>query len=289
MPSAGSMECSSWPRAGSASVIAIACKAATTGRSITVMSFPLSCLRGRAIRSARPVCGRRSSRTSLWKTANGLTLFARRMRSPEAPPAPRIDDPHPVVVEGAHARRHELAQDIAEQGFGAATVASRSWLTWMSASRCGGTGSRGRSTRRSRSAPTRRKDHQVVARPNPGRAKCARIGTAAKRRHYLSMSRSAAAHSERCAALARRQLVPQGAPPLQWDACEFDGNVSMAHPMAVAQPERDVNCEGRKRAEKGQKMADGTKRVHNFLCNIRMLGWLTKAISRSNLLWAVSS
>jgi hypothetical protein len=40
------------------------------------------------------------------------------------------------------------------------------------------------------------------------------------------------------------------------------------------QPEREMNGEGRKRAEKGQKMADGTKGVRNYRCNIRMSGWL---------------
>jgi hypothetical protein len=35
-----------------------------------------------------------------------------------------------------------------------------------------------------------------------------------------------------------------------------------------------MNGEGRKRAEKGQKMASGTKRVLNFFRDIRMLGWL---------------
>ena len=40
------------------------------------------------------------------------------------------------------------------------------------------------------------------------------------------------------------------------------------------QPERDENGEGRKRAEKGQKMAERTKGVRHFLFNIRMLGWL---------------
>jgi hypothetical protein len=42
----------------------------------------------------------------------------------------------------------------------------------------------------------------------------------------------------------------------------------------LIQPERDVNREGRKRAEKGQKMADGTNGVRELLCDIRMLGWL---------------
>jgi hypothetical protein len=40
------------------------------------------------------------------------------------------------------------------------------------------------------------------------------------------------------------------------------------------QPERDENGEGRKRAEKGQKMAEGTKLARNFLCDIKMLGWM---------------
>ncbi len=40
------------------------------------------------------------------------------------------------------------------------------------------------------------------------------------------------------------------------------------------QPERDRNGEGRKRAEKGQKMAEGTDRDRKFLRIIRMLGWL---------------
>jgi hypothetical protein len=40
------------------------------------------------------------------------------------------------------------------------------------------------------------------------------------------------------------------------------------------QPERDMNCEGRKRAEKGQKIADGTKGTSDFFCDIKMIGWL---------------
>jgi hypothetical protein len=48
--------------------------------------------------------------------------------------------------------------------------------------------------------------------------------------------------------------------------------------MPGTQPERDVNREGRKRAEKGQKIAGGTNRVRNFSLNIRVLGWLAKTI-----------
>jgi hypothetical protein len=44
--------------------------------------------------------------------------------------------------------------------------------------------------------------------------------------------------------------------------------------MPGTQPERDVNREGRKRAEIGQKMVGGTKRVLKFFHDIRMLGWL---------------
>ncbi len=44
--------------------------------------------------------------------------------------------------------------------------------------------------------------------------------------------------------------------------------------MPRTQPERDVNREGRKRAEKGQKMAEGTKRVRTFLFIISLLSWL---------------
>jgi hypothetical protein len=40
------------------------------------------------------------------------------------------------------------------------------------------------------------------------------------------------------------------------------------------QLEREVNREGRKRAEIGQKMADGTNGVPKFSRDIRMLGWL---------------
>jgi hypothetical protein len=35
--------------------------------------------------------------------------------------------------------------------------------------------------------------------------------------------------------------------------------------MPVAQPEWNVNREGRKRAERGQKMAEGTKAVRKIL------------------------
>jgi len=35
-----------------------------------------------------------------------------------------------------------------------------------------------------------------------------------------------------------------------------------------------MNCEGRKRAEKGQKIADGTKGTSDFFCDIKMIGWL---------------
>jgi hypothetical protein len=50
--------------------------------------------------------------------------------------------------------------------------------------------------------------------------------------------------------------------------------------MPKTPPERDVNREGRKWAEKGQKMADGTKRVRKFSFDIRVFGWLARTISR---------
>jgi hypothetical protein len=53
-----------------------------------------------------------------------------------------------------------------------------------------------------------------------------------------------------------------------------------ARPLDGPQPERDENEEGRKRAEKGQKMADGTNRALNFSFDFRGLGWLAKSISR---------
>jgi hypothetical protein len=40
------------------------------------------------------------------------------------------------------------------------------------------------------------------------------------------------------------------------------------------QPEREVNREGRKREEKGQKIAEGTERVPNFAGSVKMLVWL---------------
>ncbi len=45
-------------------------------------------------------------------------------------------------------------------------------------------------------------------------------------------------------------------------------------PRDPMQPERDENGEGRKRAEKGQKMAERTKRVRILSFAINGLGWL---------------
>jgi len=44
--------------------------------------------------------------------------------------------------------------------------------------------------------------------------------------------------------------------------------------MPGTQPEGDVNREGRKRAEKGQKMAERTNRVLDLYFVIKGLGWL---------------
>jgi hypothetical protein len=44
--------------------------------------------------------------------------------------------------------------------------------------------------------------------------------------------------------------------------------------MRGTQPERDENGEGRKRAEKGQKMSDGTKRVRKLSFDVMVLDWL---------------
>ena len=65
--------------------------------------------------------------------------------------------------------------------------------------------------------------------------------------------------------------------------CECRATLSVARELEVrgalipeleTQSERGKNREGRKRAEKGQKMAGRTNRVRSFPCDISMLGWL---------------
>jgi hypothetical protein len=58
------------------------------------------------------------------------------------------------------------------------------------------------------------------------------------------------------------------------DDLDGDSGGSVNVGWCPPQPERDENGEGRKRAERGQKMAERTKRVRHFSCDIRMLGWL---------------
>jgi hypothetical protein len=53
---------------------------------------------------------------------------------------------------------------------------------------------------------------------------------------------------------------------------------SAVGPRPRTQPERGVNREGRKRAEKGQKMANGTKGALKFVREISGLGWLAETI-----------
>jgi hypothetical protein len=56
--------------------------------------------------------------------------------------------------------------------------------------------------------------------------------------------------------------------------CESDQAIKRCDRCRRTQPERDVNWEGRKWAEKGQKMADGTEGVRKFSFDISWLGWL---------------
>ena len=65
-----------------------------------------------------------------------------------------------------------------------------------------------------------------------------------------------------------RSLFREAGPNLHQEARESSGSVNLGRQKL------DQNRQRTAGAEKGQKMADGTKRVRNFFLDIKMLGWL---------------